>query len=79
MRIKDEIIGKEVVDISGIVIGKVSDVEVDFETQMLEVFVVGKGGIFNGLRISNGETIIPYDLVRIIGDKVLLKTKIHEQ
>jgi len=33
MRIKDEIIGKEVVDTSGILIGKVSDVEVDFETQ----------------------------------------------
>jgi sporulation protein YlmC with PRC-barrel domain len=45
MLIKKEIIGKEVIDTSGIVIGKVEDVEVDFETQTLEAFVVGKGGI----------------------------------
>jgi sporulation protein YlmC with PRC-barrel domain len=78
MRIKEEIIGKEVVDISGIVIGKVKDVEVNFETQLLETFVIGKGGVFGGLGIGNNETIIPYDQVRIIGDKVLLKNEIHE-
>lgn len=33
MLIKKEIIGKEVVDTSGIVIGKVQDVDVDFETK----------------------------------------------
>ncbi|AEG18114.1 PRC-barrel domain-containing protein [Methanobacterium paludis] len=42
MRIKEEIIGKEVVDSSGIVIGKVKDVEVDFETQIMESFIVEK-------------------------------------
>jgi len=51
MRVKEEIIGKEVVDISGIVIGKVTDVEVEFETQILEAFIVGKGGILQSLEI----------------------------
>ena len=78
MRIKDEIIGKEVVDISGMIIGKVKDVEVDFETQSLESFVIGKGGISEGLGISNNEVVVPYDMVQIIGDKVLLKGEIHE-
>ena len=45
MRVKEEIIGKEVVDISGRLIGKVTDVEVDFETNTLENLVIGKGGI----------------------------------
>ncbi len=79
MRIKDEIIGKEVVDISGMLIGKVKDVEVDFETQSLESFVIGKGGISEGLGISNNEVVVPYDMVQIIGDKVLLKSEIHEE
>jgi len=78
MRVKDEIIGKEVVDTSGIRIGKVSDVEVDFETQTLETFIVGKGGIFGGLGMSSNEILVPYDIVKIIGDKILLTTEIHE-
>jgi sporulation protein YlmC with PRC-barrel domain len=77
MRVKQEIIGKEVVDISAIVIGKVKDIEVDFETQTLEAFIVGKGGIFDSLGSSKGEILVPYNLVRIIGDKVLLNTDIH--
>jgi sporulation protein YlmC with PRC-barrel domain len=77
MRVKEEIIGKEVVDISGIVIGKVKDMDVDFETQTLESFIVGKGGIFDSLGSSKGEITIAYNLVRIIGDKILLNTDIH--
>ncbi len=79
MLIKKEIIGKEVVDTSGIVIGKVEDVEVNFETQTLEGFMVGKGGIFEGLGRSSGGTLVPYGIVKVIGDKVLLTSDIHEQ
>jgi sporulation protein YlmC with PRC-barrel domain len=78
MRIKEEIIGKEVVDSSGIVIGKVKDVEVDFETQIMESFIVGEGGFFASLGRSKGETVVPYGMVKIIGDKLLLKNEIHE-
>ncbi len=73
MRIIEEIIGKEVLDSSAIVIGKVKDVEVNFETQTLEAFILGKGGISEGLGISKGETIVPYDMIKKIGDKILLK------
>ena len=79
MLIKKEIIGKEVVDTSGIVIGKVQDVDVDFETQTLEAFIVGKGGIFEGIGRSSGGIVIPYEIVKIIGDKVLLTSDLHEQ
>ena len=79
MLIKKEIIGKEVVDISGIVIGKVQDVDVDFETQTLNAFIVGKGGILEGIGRSSGGTVVPYDIVKIIGDKVLLTSNIHVQ
>jgi sporulation protein YlmC with PRC-barrel domain len=77
--IKKEIIGKEVVDTSGIVIGKVEDVEVNFESQTLEGFMVGKGGIFEGLGRSSGGTLVPYGIVKVIGDKVLLMSDINEK
>lgn len=73
MRVIEEIIGKEVLDSSAIIIGKVKDVEVDFETKTLEAFILGKGGISEGLGISKGETIVPYEMVKKIGDKILLK------
>jgi sporulation protein YlmC with PRC-barrel domain len=73
VKIKDEIIGKEVLDIKALVIGKVTDVEVDFETQSLVSFIVGKGGI----SLGSNEIVVPYDKVRIIGDKVLLNTEIQ--
>ena len=79
MLIRKEIIGKEVIDTSGIVIGKIEDVEVDLETQTLEAFMVGKGGIFEGIGKSSGGTRIPYGNIKTIGDKVLLKNEIPEQ
>jgi sporulation protein YlmC with PRC-barrel domain len=78
MRIIEEIIGKEVLDSSAVVIGKVKDVEVDFETKSLDSFILGKGGISEGLGFSKGETIVPYDMVKKIGDKILLKELMNE-
>jgi sporulation protein YlmC with PRC-barrel domain len=78
MRIIEEIIGKEVLDSSAIVIGKVKDVDVDFETKSLDSFILGKGGISEGLGLSKGETIVPYDMVKRIGDKILLKELMSE-
>ncbi|MBI5458193.1 PRC-barrel domain-containing protein [Methanobacterium sp.] len=75
MRIVQEIVGKEVLDSSAVVIGKVKDVEVNFMTNEIEAFVVGKGGISEGLGLSKGETIVPYDMVSKIGDKILLKNR----
>jgi len=78
MRIIEEIVGKEVLDSSAIVIGKVKDVDVDFETKSLDSFILGKGGISEGLGLSKGETIVPYDMVNKIGDKILLKELMNE-
>ncbi|MDP3066993.1 MAG: PRC-barrel domain-containing protein [Methanobacteriaceae archaeon] len=74
MRIVEEIVGKEVLDSSAVIIGKVKDVEVNMETNQIEAFVLGKGGISEGLGLSKGETIVPYDMVKQIGDKILLKS-----
>ena len=79
MLIRKEIIGKEVIDTSGIVIGKIEDVEVDLETQTLEAFMVTKGGILEGIGRSNSGTRIPYGNIKTIGDKVLLKSDVPEQ
>jgi sporulation protein YlmC with PRC-barrel domain len=75
MKIKEEIIGKEVVDVHAILIGKVKDVEVDFETKTLRSFIVGKGGISASLGISKDEIIVPDNMVLAIGDKILVKSE----
>jgi len=75
MRIVQEIVGKEVLDSSAVIIGKVKDLEVNFMTNEIEAFIVGKGGISEGLGLSKGETIVPYDMVSKIGDKILLKSR----
>jgi sporulation protein YlmC with PRC-barrel domain len=79
MRIVEEIIGKEVLDSSAAIMGKVKDVEVNLETNEIEAFVLGKGGISEGLGISKGETIVPFDMVSRVGDKILLKSGLEEK
>ena len=73
MRIVNEIIGKEVLDSSALIIGKVKDVEIDDELHVIEAIVLNKGGLSQGLGLSKGETIVPIDRIRTIGDKILLK------
>jgi uncharacterized protein YbjQ (UPF0145 family)/sporulation protein YlmC with PRC-barrel domain len=74
MRIKEEIMGKEVVDVNAKVIGQVKDVDITFETRTLEALVVGKGGILNAIR-SSEDIIIPIHLVVAISDKILIKSE----
>jgi sporulation protein YlmC with PRC-barrel domain len=75
LKIKEEIIGKEVVDINGIVLGKVKDVEVDYETKTLVAYILGSGGILDGLGRSSGGIIVPDNMVMAIGDKILVKSE----
>jgi sporulation protein YlmC with PRC-barrel domain len=72
MRINENIIGKEVINTNAIIVGKVHDVEFDSETYEIKSLISKKGGISNSLHISNEENIIPIDLVKSIGDKILL-------
>lgn len=78
MRINEQIKGKEVVDSSGMVVGKVKDVEINWSTNEIEAIVLGKGGISESLGLSKEEHVIPYHMVKEIGDKVLLKENINE-
>jgi sporulation protein YlmC with PRC-barrel domain len=73
MRTKEEIIGKEVVDVNARVIGKVKDVDINLETRTVERLIVGQGGILQGIR-SSEDIIIPLDMVMAVGDKILIKS-----
>lgn len=73
LRIKEEIFGKEVLNGSADVLGRVKDVEVNPETNEMEAFVVSKGGVSESLGFSNNDLIIPIDKVKQIGDKILLE------
>lgn len=52
MKIKEEMIGKEVVDVNAMIVGKVKDVEANFESKTIEAFLVGSGGILERLGSS---------------------------
>jgi sporulation protein YlmC with PRC-barrel domain len=75
MRIKQEMIGKEVVDVNAMVIGNVKDVEANFEKNTLEAFIVGKGGILESLGSTKNDLIIPLNMVMAIGDKIIVKSE----
>lgn len=66
-----EIIGKEVLDGNIIVIGKIHEIVFDEDTLEITDFVIKKTGISEQFRDS--ENVIPIELVKTIGDKVLLK------
>ena len=78
MRLNEQIKGKEVVDSSGNVLGKVKDVELNWDDQKIEAIILGEGGISESLGLSKDEKVILYDMVKQIGDKVLLKENIDE-
>ena len=66
-----EIIGKEVLDGNIIVIGKIHEIVFDEDTLEITDFVIKKTGISEQFRDS--ENVIPVELVKTIGDKILLK------
>ncbi|WP_297827180.1 PRC-barrel domain-containing protein [uncultured Methanobrevibacter sp.] len=71
MRIKDELFGKEVLDSEVKIVGKVSDAVFDKETFELTDIVIKKTGFSEQIKAS--ENVIPMELVKVIGDKILLK------
>ena len=72
MRIMEKIIGKEVIDNSALILGRVKDIEVNIETNEIEALILGKGGIAESLGLSDSEVIISYDIIKEIGDKILI-------
>ena len=71
MRIKQELIGVEVIDADAQVVGKVSDVNFEKETYEITDLVLKKTGFSE--QIKSSENIVPVEIVKVIGDKILLK------
>ena len=71
MRIKDELFGKEVLDAEIQIVGKVSDVVLDRDTFEITDLVIKKTGISEQIKAS--ENLVPMELVKVIGDKIILK------
>ena len=72
MRTKD-LIGKEVLNGNIRIIGKVYEIVFDEDNFEVTDLVIKKTGISEQFRDS--ENVVPVDLVKAIGDKVLLKSE----
>lgn len=72
MRTK-ELIGKEVLNGNIRIVGKVYEIVFDEDTFEVTDLVIKKTGISEQFRDS--ENVVPVDLVKAIGDKVLLKSE----
>ena len=71
MRIRDELFGKEVLDADIQIVGKVSDVVLDKDTYEITDLVLKKTGFSE--QIKARENLVPMELVKVIGDKIILK------
>ena len=71
MRIKDELFGKEVLDAEIQIVGKVTDVIFDKDSFEITDLVIKKTGFSEQIKAS--ENIVPMELVKAMGDKILLK------
>lgn len=71
MRIKDELFGKEVLDAEIQIVGKVTDVILDKDTFEITDLIIKKTGLSEQIKAS--ENLVPMELVKVIGDKILLK------
>lgn len=67
-----ELINKEVLDGNVRIIGRVHEIVFDEDTFEVTDLVIKKTGISEQFRES--ENVVPVDLVKAIGDKVLLKS-----
>ena len=71
MRIKDDLFGKEVIDADIQIAGKVTDLVMDKVTFEITDLVIKKTGLSE--QIKSSENLVPIELVKVIGVKILLK------
>lgn len=71
MRIRDELFGKEVLDGDIQIVGKVYDVILDKDSFEITDIVIKGSGLSE--QIKSSEDVVPMELVKVIGDKILLK------
>ena len=62
LKIKDEVIGRDVLDPTGHKIGEIEDIDVDFESERIEAIVLHEGGLLRGK-----ERIIPLTWLKLLG------------
>lgn len=72
MKIKEEILGKEVIDNHGTKLGKIKDLDLDLKSNKIDAIELEDTGLSGKLGIGNRK-ILPFDLVEQIGDKVIIK------
>ena len=76
MNIAEDLFGKEVIDDSGMLLGIVKDVVWDFESNRIESLVVEKGaGGFRSIFGSGDRSLVLYENIHSIGDKILVNIK----
>ena len=78
MRLLNDIIGKEILDSSANVIGKVKDIEIDNSSKNLDFLIINKGSSGKILKSSNEEEKIPFEMINSIGDKIILKEDLKD-
>ncbi|MBR2665909.1 PRC-barrel domain-containing protein [Methanobrevibacter sp.] len=71
MRIKDELFGKEVLDADIQIVGKVTDVVFDKDSFEITDLVIKGSGLSEQFKAS--EDLVPMEMIKVIGDKILLK------
>lgn len=75
MKIRDNLIGKDVLDYTGHKIGEVDDIDVDFEGDRIDSIIVGEGKL-----IGRGDKrIVPFNMVETVGERVILKRETGER
>jgi sporulation protein YlmC with PRC-barrel domain len=72
MKIKGEILGKEVIDNQGTKVGKIKDLDLDLNSRMIDAIELEDTGLSSKLGLGD-KKILPFDLVEQIGDKVIIK------
>ena len=71
MRITDELFGQEVLDADIQIVGKVTDVVFDKDSFEITDVVIKGSGLSEQFKAS--EDLVPMEMIKVIGDKILLK------
>lgn len=79
MRLKT-IVGKEVLDEKGSILGKVSDIDIDTASNCVNNFIITpkSGNSITNTFSRKNEILVPFEMIKSIGDKIILKKAITE-
>lgn len=78
MRINEDIIGKEVLDSSASIIGKVQDVEYDSAINSLTSLIIITTSSKNFFKSEEKKIKLPFEAIQSIGDKIIIKDYVNE-